>query len=80
MDNIEAIIEALHTLSARLEALRTMERSELRVPCQSDQYRSTLEDAYASYSKIETAVDELGQELEYHHQRLGAAGEPDEQE
>jgi DNA repair ATPase RecN len=80
MDNIEAIIEALHTLSARLETLRTMERSELRLPGRAEQYRSTLEDAYAAYCKIETAVDELGQELEYHHQRLGAAGEPNEQE
>lgn len=78
MDNFEALIGALHTLSARLETLRTMERSELRVPGQSDQYRRTLEDAYAAYSRIETAVDELGQELEYHHQRLGAAGETDE--
>lgn len=80
MDDIEAVIEALHTLSARLEILRTMERSGLRLPGQSDQYRSTLEDAYASYAKIGTAVDELGQELEYHHQRLGAVGEPNEQE
>ena len=78
MDNIEAIIEALHTLSARLETLRAMERSELRLPGQGDQYRRTLEDAYAAYSRIETAVDELGQELEYHHQRLGEAGEADE--
>ncbi len=35
-----------------------------------DDYHSILEDAYAAYSKIETRVDELGQELEAEHARL----------
>jgi hypothetical protein len=41
------------------------------------QYTKTLEDAYAALAKVETIVDELGQELEYHHERLGKAMEPD---
>jgi hypothetical protein len=44
------------------------------------QYTKTLEDAYAVLAKVETMVDELGQELEYHHERLGKAMEPDGEE
>jgi hypothetical protein len=30
-----------------------------------------LDDAYATLDLVDTKVDELGQELEYHHERLG---------
>lgn len=73
MDDIEALIEALQTLHASLEKLRAMERTEFLLPDRIEQYHSTLEDAYAAYSKIETAVDALGQELEYQHARLDKA-------
>ncbi len=70
MDDRETIIEALHTLYARLEPPLSMEGPEMLLPGRIESYRSTLEDASAAYAKIETAVDELGQELEYQHTRL----------
>jgi hypothetical protein len=36
-----------------------------------------LDDAYAAHSVVETNVDELGQELKYHHERLGKPIEMD---
>ena len=70
MDDREALIETLHVLYAKLEALRAMEGPELLLPDRTKHYPSVLEDAYTSYSMVETTVDELGQELEYQHQRL----------
>jgi hypothetical protein len=78
--DIDATIEALRTLAARLETLRHMEKTELELPDQHKQYANVLEDAYATLARIETSVDELGQELEYHHERLGKPLEPDEGE
>jgi len=73
MDDIETLIEALHTLLARLDRLRNLEGQEFLLLGRVQQYYSTLEDAYAAYSKVETAVDVLGQELEYQHARLDKA-------
>ncbi len=70
MDDIQAIIEALQTLYARLETLRSMDEPEILLPGRVESYRSILEDAYAAFGKIETAIEELGQELEYQHARL----------
>ncbi len=70
MDNIEALIEAPHTPYARLKTLRNMEEVDLLLPNRIEQHCRILEDAYAAYTKIETAVDELGQKLEYQHTRL----------
>ena len=36
--------------------------------------------AYAALAQLETKIDELGQELEYHHQRLGETVELDTRE
>jgi len=74
---IEATIEALRTLTARLEALRHMEKTELELPDQQTHYANRLEDAYTALAEVETFVDELRQELEYHHERLGKPIEPD---
>src|SRR5947209_7977842 len=68
---LEATIEALHVLAARLETLRHMENTERELPDQQKQYATLLEDAYTALAQVETTVDELGQELEYHHERLG---------
>jgi len=70
MDNIEALIEATHTPYARLKTLRNMEEVDLLLPSRIEQQCRILEDASAAYAKIETAVDELGQELENQHTRL----------
>ena len=74
---IEATIEALRTLTSRLETFRHMEKTELALPDQQKHYANLLEDAYAALAQVETSVDELMQELEYHHERLGEPIEPD---
>jgi hypothetical protein len=47
-----------------------MEGPEFLLPGRIGAYHRVLEDAYAMYSKIETRVDELGQQLEAEHARL----------
>ena len=47
---------------------------------QQKSYEQTLEDAYAALAQLETKVDELGEELEYQHQRLGVMVELDIEE
>lgn len=73
MDDIDTLIETLRALYAHLEKLKSIEGHELRVPGSIDQYQSLLEDAYATYDRIETTVEELGQALEYEHARLEKA-------
>ena len=68
---VETTIATLRRLCARLETLRHLEIAALQLPGQQEHYEQTLEDAYAALDQIETTVDELGQELEYEHQRLG---------
>ena len=70
MDDVDALIETLHVFYEKLEALRAMEGPELLLLGRTKHYQSMLEDAYTAYSRVETTVDELGQELEYQHQRL----------
>jgi hypothetical protein len=73
MDDIDALIEALRTIYANLEHLRSIEGPEFHTPGSIEQYQSLLEDAYAAYDRVGTTVDELGQALEYEHTRLDKA-------
>lgn len=77
---LEAAIEALRMLAARLETLRHIDTVEPDNAEQQKQYADLLDDAYASLAQVETKADELGQELEYHHERLGNPTEPDGEE
>jgi hypothetical protein len=61
---IEATIDALRTLSERLEMSRHMERAALESPDQQQQHAIVLEKAYAIFARVETSVEELEQELE----------------
>ncbi len=72
---LETTIASLRRLCARLETLRHLDITDLQLLGQQKYYEQTLEDAYAALDQVETALDELGQELEYEHQRLGEAGE-----
>jgi hypothetical protein len=72
---IEAALASLRTLCARVETLRHLEYVDLLLPGQQKHYEQTLEDAYAALAQVETALDKLGQELEFQHQRLGGAVE-----
>ena len=44
--------------------LRHLEMADLLLPGRQKHYEQTLEDAYAALAQLETALDELGQELE----------------
>jgi hypothetical protein len=77
--DIAATIDALRTLSERLAMLQHMESAVLESPDQQQQYATVLEDAYATFASVGTSVEELGQELEYHHERLGQRAEPEEE-
>jgi hypothetical protein len=77
---IETTIEVLRTLCARLDTLRHLDGAEIVLLHQQKHYEQTLEDAYAAFAQLETKVDELGQELEYQHQRLGTTIEQDTRE
>ncbi len=71
----ETTIASLPRLSAWLETLRHLEIADLRLPGQQKHDEQTLEDASAALAQVATALDKLGQELEYQHQRLGGAVE-----
>ena len=77
---VETTIATLRRLCVRLETLRHLEIADLQLPAQQGHYEQTLEDAYAALAQVETALDELGQELEYQHQRLGESVAQDHEE
>ncbi len=77
---VETTIATLRRLCARLETLRHLEITDLQLPAQQEHYEQTLEDAYAALAQVETTLDELGQELEYQHQRLGEVLDQDHEE
>jgi len=77
---VETTITTLRRLCARLETLRHLEIADLQLPAQQEHYEQTLEDAYAALAQVETTLDELGQELEYQHQRLGEVLDQDHEE
>ncbi len=77
---VETTIASLRTLHARLKSLRHLEMADLLLPSQQKHHEQTLEDAYAALAQVETTLDELGQELEYQHQRLGEIVDQDQEE
>ena len=74
---IEATIEALRSLTTQIETLRHMNTIDQESPAQETHYAHVLEDAYTAFARVETSVEELRQELEYHHERLGKPLEQD---
>lgn len=75
MDENE-LLANMRTLSACLEQLREMTGPEMLLSGRIEHYHQLLEDAYAAYGRIETQVDEWGQQLEYEHQRLDKGVKP----
>ena len=75
MDDVEAFLESLYILYAKLAALKAIQGPELLLPGRTKSYRETLQDAYTTYHTIETIVDALGQALEDEHVRLDRAVE-----
>jgi hypothetical protein len=70
MDDIDELLESFRVLYASLEKLHQLEGPEFLLPGRIETYHSLLEEAYAAYGRIETRVDELGQQLEAEHTRL----------
>ena len=70
----ETTIASLQKLCARLETLRHLDIVDLQLPDQQKHHEQTLEDAYAALAQVETALDELSQELEFQHQRFDGTG------
>jgi DNA repair ATPase RecN len=70
MDNENATVVALHALYVRLATLRSWEVSALGEADSLQNYQDLLEEAYAALAEVETEIDQLGAELEYHHHRL----------
>ena len=70
MDDIDELLESFRVLYASLEKLHQLEGPEFLLPGRIETYHSILEEAYAAYGRIETRVDELGQQLEAEHTRL----------
>ncbi len=70
MDDIEELVATLRAFYGSLARLRLMEGPEMLLTGKTEQYHSMLEDAYSAFSRIETAVDALGQRLEHEHARL----------
>jgi len=58
--------------------LHHIDKTEIALPDQQKHYANLLEDAYTALAEVETSVDELRQELEYHHERLGKPIDPDD--
>jgi len=69
---LEQVIDDLRIVINNLAQLRRMDGATLYTPESIAAYHQLLEVVYAAYGRIETAVDELGEELEAEHMRLDA--------
>jgi hypothetical protein len=69
----EAALTALQTLSASIDTLSKIAIRDLLIPATSALYEQSLQAAYDELTTVEEAVDTLGEQLEYHHCRLGGA-------
>lgn len=70
------IAAALAGIRNRLDTLASINADNILIPCgPQERYHRLVEEAYAALGLIETQVDELRAELEYHHRRLDEAGD-----
>jgi hypothetical protein len=69
----EETVSALHSLYARVEALRQISIRDLLKPDVYFLYEQTLQEAYDALTTVEDALTSLGMKLEYEHFRLGGA-------
>ncbi len=70
MSNETIIASALDVLYSRLQTLRDLEPTKAVATDLAPYYQETLEEAYAALAQVETEIDQLNAELEYHHQRF----------
>ena len=68
------IAAAAQGIRNRLDTLASISVEHILIPGgPQEQYHQLVEEAYAALGLIETQVDELRSELEYHHRRLDEA-------
>lgn len=70
---LEQVLDDLRAITNRLAQLRCMDSETLQSPESIAVYHQTLEAAYAAYGRIETVIDEIGEQLEAEHMRLDTA-------
>jgi len=70
---LEQLITDVQTVATSLAQLRRMDSATMQSPESMAAYHHTLEAAYAAYGRIETVIDEIGEQLEAEHTRLDAA-------
>lgn len=61
MDDVEALLESVYTLYAKLAALKGIAGPELLLPGRTSTYKEVVADAYTAYRSVEVTVDALGQ-------------------
>lgn len=66
----EAIKQAVQTLFEKLATLRSLKTEDILLPGRQTSYERTIEETYAALVYVETALDALATELEYHHARI----------
>ncbi len=70
----QEVMEALHTLYARLATLGSIRDEQILLPGgPQEQYHALIEETYAALGRLETELDACREELEYQHKRLDAA-------
>lgn len=72
---LEQVIDDLRTVTNGLAQLRQMDGTTMHTPESIAVYHQALEVAYAAYGRIETVIDEIGEQLEAEHTRLDVAFE-----
>jgi hypothetical protein len=70
----DEIVTALQGIRNRLDTLASINTENILIPGgPQERYHQLVEEVYAALGLIETQVDELRAELEYHHKRLDEA-------
>ncbi|HVB25085.1 MAG: hypothetical protein WCD86_08935 [Ktedonobacteraceae bacterium] len=70
---LEQVLDDLRTVMNRLAQLRHLNGATMHTPESMAAYHQALEAAYVAYGRIETIIDEIGEQLEAEHTRLDAA-------
>lgn len=70
---LEQVIDDLRTVTNCLTQLRHMDGTVMHTSESIATHHQALEAAYAAYGRIETIIDEIGEQLEAEHTRLDTA-------
>jgi hypothetical protein len=70
-DNDEAgeAVALIMTLYEALDTLRSIESSDITIPGPAERWRQALQEAYQAHGALETMLDDLLAEVEFHQSR-----------